>query len=177
MIYNLNKKIEKLLKEYKSLEKVIMIIGKPCYISFESALFENGIKSRGPFGYECATLSDNLTIYVRGTLIEFIKIPEDYFFGYRQRNGIFWAESEKAFLDYIYKCQMEGIKPDFYDIDWSKLRKSKLEKYAEKMDIQLDIPSIESLRKEKHPKYQLIADELQEFLKGSIKRIEDKSYK
>lgn len=162
--YRLNEKIEKLLKRFGSLERVVMFIGKPCYISFESALFEDGIKSRGPFGYECATLSDNLFLYIRETPIEFVKIPEDYFFGYKQRNGILWAKPEKALLDYIYKCQMEGIKTDLYDIDWSRLRKPKLEEYAKMMNTQLNIPSVESLRKERHSKYHLIADELQEFL-------------
>jgi hypothetical protein len=162
--YKLDEKIEELLKKYGSLEKVVMIIGKPCYISFESALFEYGIKSRGPIGYQCATLSDEFFCYIRETPVEFIKIPEDYFFGYKQKNGIFWAEPEKALLDYVYYCELEGIKPDLYDIDWSELNRAKLEKYAKLMDTKLNFPDVKALRKEKHPKYHLLADELEEFL-------------
>jgi hypothetical protein len=160
----LDEKVGELLKELGSLERVVMAVGRPCYISFESALFAEGIKSRGPFGYECATLSDNLFFYVEETPVELIKIPEDYFFGYRQKNDVFWAEPEKALLDYIYRCQMEGVKADLYDMDWSVLRRSKLEEYAELMDVKLKVPNVESLRKERHPKYHIMADEIQEFL-------------
>ena len=81
-------KVKELLNKYGSIEKVIMVVGGPCYISFESALFEYGVKSRGPLGYQCATLSGEMVVYIGQVLVEFIRIPEDYFFGYFEQDGV-----------------------------------------------------------------------------------------
>ena len=144
-------------------EKAIMLI-EPCYLSFESALYDLNIKSRGTYRYQAACLSNSYLLNLGKINVEFIKIPKDYFFGFVWKNGVAWAEPEKALLDYIYRCEMLGIKPDLYDVDWLSLNKRKLESYAEEMQIEIPFPDLKSLKKSTHPKDKFLSEELEIFL-------------
>lgn len=85
-----------------SLEEVAMLLGRPCYISFESALENYGVISQMPLVLTCATTRKTKSISTALGDIFFHHIQPRLFSDHVNEGGILWATPEKALLDYIY---------------------------------------------------------------------------
>ena len=112
-----------------STEELAMVLKKPCYISFESALSYYGIITQIPFVLTCATTGKPY----KSERIVFHHISPKLFWGYIGEHSIFYAEKEKALLDWIYwfrKTQSVDLHLD--EFDFSLLDIKKLKKYSKK---------------------------------------------
>ncbi|NPA76737.1 MAG: hypothetical protein GXN93_03210 [Candidatus Diapherotrites archaeon] len=113
---------------HPTLEALAMIIGAPCYISFESALERYGILSQIPLVLTCASTSRSGLRQTPLGEVVFHRLHPRLFFGYRSEDGILWAEPEKALLDWIYLHRKRyGMTPaldelTLDDVDWKRLR-------------------------------------------------------
>ena len=85
-----------------SLEEVAMFYGKPCYISFESALEDRGIISQAPQVLTCATTRKLKDLKTPLGEIIFHHIHPRLFNNFDNDHGALRATAEKALLDYLY---------------------------------------------------------------------------
>lgn len=116
-----------------SLEEVAMVLGRSCYISFESALEKHGIISQMPLVLTCATTRKTRSISTTLGEIFFHHIQPRLFSDYFNEEGVLWATPEKALLDYIYinlKVKKGVMALDEFNPD--KLNKTRLKKLLQK---------------------------------------------
>ena len=85
-----------------SLEEIAMAAGRPCYISFESALSRYGILSQSPMVLTCATRKKPGNVQTPAGEFLLRHICAHLFWGFREEKGVLWAEPEKALLDWLY---------------------------------------------------------------------------
>lgn len=85
-----------------SLEELAMFYGKPCYISFESALEDRGILSQAPQVLTCATTRKLKNLKTPLGEIVFHHLTPRLFNNFENDKGILRATAEKALLDYLY---------------------------------------------------------------------------
>lgn len=112
-------------------EEVAMVLGKPCYISFESALSYYGVLSQIPLVLTCATIRKPFTKETPVGTILFRHLKRELFWGYLEKDGILYAETEKALLDWVYWSKKTEKTPPLLDeINWSELHLDKLRKYV-----------------------------------------------
>ncbi|OIN96603.1 hypothetical protein AUJ66_05745 [Candidatus Desantisbacteria bacterium CG1_02_38_46] len=129
-----------------TLEELAMTLGKPCYISFESALSYHGIISQEPLVLTCATTRKPQRKLTPLGEIVFRHINTRRFKGYIENNGILMAEPEKAFFDWLYwLCKTQGRFPDLDEINRDGLKKEKISFWLKKFP-----KSIQKLLKQKH---------------------------
>jgi len=116
---------------HPTLEALAMIVGTPCYISFESALERYGILSQVPLVLTCASTSRSKRQRTPLGELLFHRLHPALFFGYRAENGVLWAEPEKALLDWIYlHRKRHGVTPALDELDWSPLDVERLQEWA-----------------------------------------------
>lgn len=116
-----------------SLEEVAMVLCRPCYISFETALSKYGILSQSPQVVTCATRRKPKRIHTPMGEIASRHLAPRLFWGYRESEGILWAEPEKALLDWIYwKSKVEGKIPDLEELHLDETNLSQLNAWAGK---------------------------------------------
>ena len=129
-----------------TLEELAMTLGKPCYISFESALSYHGVISQEPLVLTCATTRKPQRKLTPLGEIVFRHINTRRFKGYIENNGILMAEPEKAFFDWLYwLCKTQGRFPDLDEINRDGLKKEKISFWLKKFP-----KSIQKLLKQKH---------------------------
>ncbi|MBI5078956.1 hypothetical protein HZB08_02935 [Candidatus Saganbacteria bacterium] len=85
-----------------SLEEVAMFYGKPCYISFESALEDCGVISQAPRVLTCATTRKMKNLKTPMGEIVFHHLHPRLFNHFENDKGVLRATAEKALLDYLY---------------------------------------------------------------------------
>lgn len=113
------------------LEEVAMFYGKPCYISFESALSDRGIISQMPLVLTCATTRKIKNLKTPLGEIVFHHLSPRLFNGFENNQGILRATAEKAFLDYIYIYLKNNKRvPALDEFDLRQLNKKKIKKLA-----------------------------------------------
>jgi len=100
-------------------EKVASHIYMPCYLSFEYALAKYGILNLVPYTLTLATPRKTRRYTIAGRDVEFRKVKQSLFWGFKDIEGIYFAEKEKAFLDQIYFYK-KGITS--FDIDEMNLK-------------------------------------------------------
>ncbi|MGA1842530.1 MAG: type IV toxin-antitoxin system AbiEi family antitoxin domain-containing protein [bacterium] len=118
---------------FPSLEEIAMLLGRPCYISFESAMEKHGIISQMPLVLTCATSGKTKNITTPIGEISLHHIHSRLFTDYFNEGGILWAKPEKALLDYIYihlKVRNEIMALD--EINWEGLNKMDLRELSSK---------------------------------------------
>lgn len=114
------------------LEALAMILGAPCYISFESALERYGILSQMPLVLTCASTYRSERRQTPLGEIVFHRLQPHLFFGYRIEDHILWAEPEKALLDWLYiQRKLHGVTPALDELDWQPLDVDRLLGWAE----------------------------------------------
>ena len=103
--------------------------------------FYHGVSDQPVYRIQCVTLKDGFELSVNSLRAEFVRIPEDHFFGYERREDPFLSEQfplatpEKALLDYLYRQRDQGYSPFLlFLVDWEMLDKKRLQKYAEQME-------------------------------------------
>jgi predicted transcriptional regulator of viral defense system len=116
-----------------TLEELAMILGRPGYISFESALERWGLISQMPLVLTCASTRRSGWKHTPYGEIVFHRLKPGLFFGFRpEESGILWAEPEKAVLDFIYiKLKTRGGVPPLDELVWEQLDLGKLSEWAE----------------------------------------------
>lgn len=152
-------------------ERLAMERGAPCYLSFETALAYHDVIDDCIYKTSCATLRDDFELKTELGILEFVRIDEDNFFGYNKVKDalgkeILMAEPEKALLDWIWLCEDRGYQIQLDEINWKNLSRAKLDEYSERMRLNYKeyMPSPGKLRRFAHPKYKLIARELEGWL-------------
>ncbi|PIS29805.1 hypothetical protein COT42_04215 [Candidatus Saganbacteria bacterium CG08_land_8_20_14_0_20_45_16] len=114
-----------------SLEEVAMFYGKPCYISFESALEAHGVLSQAPQLLTCATTRKLKNLTTPLGEIVFHHISPRLFNGFENDRGILRATAEKALLDYLY-INLKNKKPipSLNELNLGQMNNKKLKKLA-----------------------------------------------
>lgn len=114
-----------------SLNEAAMLLGRPCYISFESALEKHGIISQMPLVLTCATTRKTRKISTPLGEIFFHHIQLSLFGDYDNEQGILWARPEKALLDYVYMNLKirKGVMP-LDEFDLKKINPHRLKKLS-----------------------------------------------
>jgi len=116
---------------HPSLEALAMILGVPCYVSFESALERHGLLSQMPLVLTCASTSQSGWRRTPLGEIRFHRVQPALFFGYRAEQGILWAEPEKALLDWLYiHRKLYGATPSLDELAWDALDIERLQEWA-----------------------------------------------
>lgn len=114
-----------------SLEEAAMELGRPCYVSFESALSRYGVLSQSPAALTCATRRRPALLKTFAGEIRLRSLAASRFWGYREENGVLWAEPEKALLDWLYwKLQAEGAAPALDELSTDDLDPVKLQTWS-----------------------------------------------
>ena len=114
-----------------TLEELAMTLGKPCYISFESALSYHGVISQEPLVLTCATTRKPRRKLTPLGEIVFRHIARTRFNGYVENGGILRAEPEKAFFDWLYwLSKTQGRFPDLDEVRWDALNRKKISFWA-----------------------------------------------
>lgn len=115
-----------------TLEEVAMILGRPCYVSFESGLERHGLTSQIPLVLTCASAVESGSKVTPFGEIVFHHLRHSLFFGYTADDGILWAEPEKALLDLIYiSLKTRGGVPPLDELAWERLDRTRLENWAQ----------------------------------------------
>ena len=116
-----------------SLEEIAMYYGKPCYISFESALENYGVISQAPLVLTCATTRKIKNLNTSLGQIIFHHLHSRFFNNFENDRGILRAIAEKAFLDYLYiNFNNWGSIPPLDEFNLDLLDKKKIKKLAKK---------------------------------------------
>ncbi|RMF27362.1 MAG: hypothetical protein D6759_17835 [Chloroflexi bacterium] len=116
---------------HPTLEALAMILGVPCYISFESALERHGLLSQVPLVLTCASTSRSGWRQTALGEILFHRLQPALFFGYRTEEGILWAEPEKALLDWLYiHRKLHGVTPSLDELAWDAVDTERLREWA-----------------------------------------------
>ncbi len=121
----------------------------PSYISFQYALAKLGIISEVPYIMEFATTKSTRKRKIGSVEAVYRKLKKELFFGYSIKNGLFAAEPEKAFLDTMY-MKLYGKEAGFdpAKVDFKKLDKKKLVKYAGKFPAKVKTAVMLELKKQ-----------------------------
>jgi hypothetical protein len=126
-------------------------IEEKSYISMDSILAINGLIGTMPLKkISNVKLGRNREFTVNNQIIKFYGINEKLFFGYETKEGINYADNEKAFIDLIYfmmKGHKFAINPTT-DIDLKKLDKKKLVSYLARYKNKRFVKYIENLTNE-----------------------------
>jgi len=116
-----------------TLEEVAMILGHPCYVSFESGLERHGLISQMPLVLTCASTMVSGSKETPFGEIAFHRLRPSLFFGYAVTDGVLWAEPEKALLDFIYiNLKTRGGLPPLDELAWEHLDCNRLEKWTQR---------------------------------------------
>lgn len=110
--------------------RVANALRKPSYISLFTALSEAGITTQNPREIQSVTTARSKDIAPEESPVRFSyrQVPTRILTGFELRGGVFIAEPEKAFLDLLY---LYGRTFDVASIDLSRLRTTKLRRYAQ----------------------------------------------
>jgi len=114
-----------------SLEEAAMFYGKPCYVSFESALEDRGIISQAPQVLTCATIRKMKNLKTPLGEIVFHHLQYRLFNNFENDKGILRATAEKALLDYLYICLKNNkYVPSLDEFNLDQLDNKKIKKLA-----------------------------------------------
>jgi predicted transcriptional regulator of viral defense system len=115
-----------------TLEEVAMILGRPCYISFESGLERHGLIAQMPLVLTCASAVQSGRRETHLGEIVFHRLQPSLFFGYAPSDGILCAEPEKAVLDFAYiSLKTRGGLAALDELAWERLDCNRLEAWAQ----------------------------------------------
>ena len=110
----------------------------PSYLSFETALSLYGILSQIPFTQTFATVKKSKKMTLWNTEVEFTKLKEELFFGYKLEQNIYIAEPEKALLDELYLVSRGKRGINIEELDLRDINKDKLLEYAKRFPRYID---------------------------------------
>lgn len=105
---------------------------KPSYISFEYALNYYGLIEQVPQVITLATVKRHKFIHSGPYTYEYTKMKKELFFGYEKIDQYYIALPEKALLDTIYLLSRNKRLADLSSLNYKKINKDRLYKYAKK---------------------------------------------
>ncbi len=118
-------------KETPKIEEVACFLRAPSYISCEWALNEHGVILQVPAMCSVITLGSSVgkryKVTYRNVEIEYSKISEKLFWGYKVREGFNLATAEKALLDAVY---LRGYVPFIDELELENLDRRNLKESA-----------------------------------------------
>jgi len=116
-----------------TLEEVGMVLGHPCYVSFESGLERHGLISQMPLVLTCASTVTSGSKETPLGKIVFHRLQPSLFFGYAASDGILCAEPEKALLDFIYiGLKTKGGLPSLDELAWERIDPIRIKDWAQR---------------------------------------------
>ncbi|MBW2040054.1 MAG: hypothetical protein JRI46_10780 [Deltaproteobacteria bacterium] len=102
----------------------------PSYISFLSALVYYEVTTQVPrMVWESASLKRTKRLSVDGVEFRYYKIAKHLYLGFRNEDGFFIAEREKAFLDSLYLFSVGRYSLDIPALDLGKLEREGIERW------------------------------------------------
>lgn len=127
--------VNKLVRDNSPLDFVSVL--KPnSYVSLESALSDSGLSTQTPVTLTCVTLGKPKEYKTSEFTIAFRTISKQLFWGFVEKQTRYStykiAEPEKALLDWIYLSLQGGLTPYLDEIEFKRIDKQKLVKYADK---------------------------------------------
>lgn len=118
-----------------SLEELLRIanfLQVPSYVSLMTALSLHGVTTQVQRDYfESVCLRRSVTYSAGGRRFVFHRVKESYYFGFENRNGVFIASGEKAFLDAVYLWSFGRYAFDLASLDLEKLDRETVMRMAE----------------------------------------------
>jgi predicted transcriptional regulator of viral defense system len=104
-------------------------IYKPSYISLDSALSRHGIIPETVYAITSLTTKATRIFEDQQTVYRYYKIKSSCFTGYDLVNDVYFADPEKAFVDYLYFVSLgKRVLNDRFNLD--KLQQKKVYFYA-----------------------------------------------
>lgn len=116
----------------ESLVRVANQLYYPSYLSFEYALGGYGIIDQKPYTITFATPRRTKRMMLRETEVRFHQLKSELFFGFENKNGVFWGEPEKVLLDQIYFTSLGKAEIDFESLTLTELSRERLSDYVKK---------------------------------------------
>jgi predicted transcriptional regulator of viral defense system len=127
--------VNKLVRDNSPLD-FVRALRTDSYVSLESALSDSGLSTQTPVTLTCVTLGKPKEYKTSEFTITFRTISEQLFWGFVEKQTRYStykiAEPEKALLDWIYLSLQGGLTPELDEIDFKRLDKQRLVKYADK---------------------------------------------
>lgn len=117
-----------------NLEKFSLDFYVPSYLSFEWTLSYYNILSQQAHAITLASLRRRKKVSIGSAVIIYRQIQAKHFWGYKNINGLYIAEPEKAFLDQAYLSLNGCALFDREEMNFDILNKIKLKKYLKKFD-------------------------------------------
>lgn len=103
----------------------------PSYLSFDTALANEGILNQIPYVLIFATTRKPKTIVLeKQQEIQYRRLKKELFFGYKRVGDAYLAEPEKALLDQLYMVSKGKSTLDWDELNLKGLRKTRFLKYA-----------------------------------------------
>lgn len=113
-------------------EEIAMVLRSPSYLSLEYALSAASILSQWSFRLTLVTTGTPYLFTKEHPRFEYHHLGRTLFYGYRMRDGVAWADPEKALLDLIYLRHLKTGK-----LDEDRLRSLLGDMYLEDLDQKL----------------------------------------
>ncbi len=132
LLLRIEKNIYILPEKFAYIDRIANQIYSPSYLSFESALSWWGVLSQAPYSLTFASSKRSKKISIGKVEIVYRHLKDDLFFGFENRNNLFIAEPEKAFLDLAYFVSFGRENVNLKNLAVEKLNKKKTIIYLEK---------------------------------------------
>jgi predicted transcriptional regulator of viral defense system len=127
--------VNKLVRDH-SAQDFVSVLKPDSYVSLESALSHWGLSTQSPVTLTCVTTGKPKEYRTPEFAITFRTISKRLFWGFVEKQTRYSkyriAEPEKALLDWIYLSLQTGLRPHLDEIDFKRVDKQKLAKYAAK---------------------------------------------
>ena len=119
-------------EKFSQIDLVGNALYQPSYLSFESALSRYGLLSQVPYTLTFATTRKSYRVRVSNIEIEYRKIREDLFFGYKQAGSLLIASRAKAVIDSLYFVSFGKASVTLDDLDLRSLDRALMTRLARK---------------------------------------------
>lgn len=130
-----------LMERYGEIEKIANLIYFPSYLSFESALSKQGVISQMPYLLNFTTVNKTKKLMLGDYRVEYRKIKEELFWGYKMTDGLMIATPEKALFDMYYIASFGKADFDFQAVDKSRIDMNRVKEMFDKFGVKISLPS------------------------------------
>ncbi|MAG45000.1 hypothetical protein CL633_03895 [bacterium] len=134
--FNKQKKLIQILKGWYTLDKARLDyealaceLVKPSYISLEYALHLHGIINQVPNTITLITLKKSKNFNLENYNLEYARIKQDLYFGFKIQDKILIAEAEKALLDELYLISRGKRHFGLDDLNLENINKTRFKKW------------------------------------------------
>jgi len=130
VLVNIRRNSYILADEPVRLEAIAGQIYFPSYLSFESALSRSGVLNLVPYSLVFATVRKTRSMTILERRVEYRHLKENLYFGFREGDGFYMAEPEKALLDLLYLASFGKARVPYEELDLKSLSAKTLDKYV-----------------------------------------------